>query len=218
MSVGFFMLSALAVLVLLGAGQRVLDKMRLRDRTALLLIGAMFVGGLIPDLDFGLVRLNIGGALIPLGVCVYLLFTADEGVERARGLLGAALTAGIVFALSRALSGRPEEIGLDPLYLCGLVGGAVGYLLGRSRRGAFISAVLGVLLADVASAVTVWAGGISQPLTLGGAGLLDTVVISGVIAVLLAEFVGEALERVARARGARPDPVRVRMPGKERRR
>ena len=217
MSVGFFVLSALAVLVLLGVGQRVLDKMRLRDRTALLLIAAMFVGGLIPDIDFGLVRVNIGGALIPFGVCVYLLATADEGIERARGLIGAVLTSAIVYALGRVLPSRPEEIVIDPIYISGMVGGLAGYLLGRSRRGAFISGVLGVLLADVISAVTVWAGGVEQKLVLGGAGLFDTAVISGLIAVLLAELIGEALERAARARGIGPDPARVRVPGKERR-
>ena len=66
MTFGSFALSALAVLVLLGAGERVLDKMRLSDRTALLLIALMFVGGLIPDIDLGFLRVNIGGALIPL--------------------------------------------------------------------------------------------------------------------------------------------------------
>ena len=217
MSVGFFVLSALAVLVLLGVGQRVLDKMRLRDRTALVLIAAMFVGGLIPDIDLGLVRLNIGGALIPLGVCVYLLATADEGVERARGLIGAVLTSAIVYTLGRVLPSEPENITLDPLYVSGLVGGIVGYALGRSRRAAFLSGVLGVLLADVISGVTVWASGTAQQLVLGGAGLFDSAVISGLIAVLLAELIGEARERAARARGIGPDPVRVRVPEKERR-
>ena len=92
MTFGSFLLSAAAVLVLLGVGQRVLDKMRLSDRAALILIGLMFLGGLLPDIDLGMVRLNIGGALIPLGICVYLLITADENAERLRGLIGAVIT------------------------------------------------------------------------------------------------------------------------------
>lgn len=217
MSVGFFVLPALAVLVLLGVGQRVLDKMHLRDRTALLLIAALFVGGLLPDLAFGLVRVNIGGALIPLGVCVYLLVTADESAERVRGILGALITSMIVYALGRTLPSEPENIGLDPLYACGVAGGLMGYLLGRSRRGAFICGTLGVLLADLLNAVVLWTSGIAQKLTLGGAGLFDAAVISGFLAVLLCELLGEALERVARARGARPDPTRIKIPEKERR-
>ena len=64
MTIGSILLAASAVLVLLGVGQRMLDKMRLSDRAALILIAAMFVGGLIPDVRLGLVRINIGGALI----------------------------------------------------------------------------------------------------------------------------------------------------------
>ena len=215
MTFGSFALSALAVLVLLGVGQRVLDKMRLSDRTALLLIALMFVGGLIPDIDLGFLRVNIGGALIPLGVCVYLLATADENAERVRGVMGAVITAGAVYLLGRVMPAEPEKITLDPVYVCGIAGGIAGWLLGRSRRGAFISGVLGVLLADIINAVVLAAFGIEQKLILGGAGLFDTAVISGILAVLLCELVGEGFERLARARGIGPDRERVRVPGRE---
>lgn len=217
MTFGSFLLSALAVLVLLGVGQRVLDRMHLRDRTALLLIAALFIGGLIPDIDFGLVRVNIGGALIPLGICIYLLITADETAERVRGILGAVITSVAVYLLGRFLPSEPERMVLDPLYAYGVAGGAVGWLLGRSRRGAFISGVLGVLLADIMNALVLWADGVRQKLVLGGAGLFDAAVISGILAVLLCELVGETLERAARAQGVAPDRARVRTPKEEKR-
>ena len=212
MTLGSILLSALTVLVLLGVGQRVLDKMHLSDRAALLIIGGMFVGGLLPDIDLGSVRINIGGALIPLGVCIYLLATADETKERVRALISALVTAGAVYALGRILPDEPETIVLDPVYICGLVGGVIGYIFGRSRRGAFISGVLGVLLADVINSLLVWSQGIQQTLRLGGAGIFDTAVISGLTAVLLAELLGETLERAARARGHAPDANRVHVP------
>ena len=63
---------------------------------------------------------------------------------------------------------------------------------------------VGVMLADVVNALVLWSQGIQQRLTLGGAGLVDSVVISGILAVLLAEAVGEILERIQR--GKKPDP------------
>ena len=95
---------------------------------------------------------------------------------------------------------EPEQIVIDPNYLFGLIGGAVAYLFGRSRRGAFVAGVLGSLIAAFWDAVEVWNQGVQQTLSLGGAGLLDTIVISGLVAVLLAELVGEAAERIARGR------------------
>ena len=85
-------------------------------------------------------------------------------------------------------------------YLYGLAGGALAYLFGRSRRGAFVAGVLGAMIADVWSAIDVWTSGVNQPLVLGGAGAADVIVISGLTAVLLAELVGEIIERMSRGR------------------
>ena len=118
--------------------------------------------------------------------------------EVIRALFGSVLTAAAVFALGRLLPDEPENIFIDPNYVYGLAGGMIAYLLGRSRRAAFICGVLGVVLADVAVAALNWSQGIRQTLVLGGAGDMDTVVISGLLAVLLAELVGEIYERMAR--------------------
>ena len=200
MSIGTIVLTVVAVLIFFGALERVLDRMRLTDRAALLLIAAMFVGTLLPNIQLGRVSLGIGGAVIPLGVCVYLLIRASESKEVWRSLIGAVLTGAAVFGLSMLLPDEPEEMFMDPNLLYGLAGGAIAWLLGRSRRGAFICGVMGVILADVATAILNWSRGVDQRLVLGGAGIADTVVISGVLAVLLAELVGEIAERVARSR------------------
>lgn len=200
MSIGMLVLTVVAVLIFFGVLQRGLDRMHLTDRMALLLVAAMFVGTLLPNVEVGMVSLSIGGALIPLGVCVYLFVKADESKERLRAAIGVVVTGAAVYALSVFLPDEPEEMFMDPNLLYGLVGGAVAWLLGRSRRGAFICGVVGVILADVATAVVNWSQGIHQQLVLGGAGIADTAVISGVLAVLLAELVGEVVERMTRKR------------------
>ena len=200
MSIGMVVLTVVAVLIFFGVLQRVLDRMHLTDRMALLLVAAMFVGTLLPNVELGMVSVNIGGAVIPLGVCVYLFVKADESKERLRAVIGAVVTGGVVYALSALLPDEPEAMFMDPNLLYGLVGGAVAWLLGRSRRGAFICGVVGVILADVATAVVNWSQGIHQQLVVGGAGIADSVVISGVLAVLLAELVGEVVERMTRRR------------------
>ena len=198
MAVGLILLSVVSALVLLGVAQRVLDRMQLSDRAALVIAVLIFVGGLLPEIRLGRVAVNIGGALAPLGVCVWLLVKTDTNKERIRALAGSALTGLAVFLLGRLLPAEPEKMAIDPNYLYGLAGGAIAYVLSRSRRGAFICGVLGVLLADIAVAVVNWANGIDAVLVLGGAGAMDTVVISGLLAVLLAEGVGELRERMSR--------------------
>lgn len=202
MSIATLLLTAVAVLIFFGVLQRVLDRMYLTDRAALLLVAAMFIGTLLPNLSVGRVQINLGGAVIPLGVCIWLLIRADTAKERLRACLGALITGCAVFALSRLLPNEPEQMLVDPMLLYGLAGGVVACLLGRSRRGAFICGAVGVMLADVANAIINWSQGVDQTLVLGGAGLADGVVISAVLAVLLTELVGEIMERISRGRQA----------------
>ena len=219
MSIGMVLLTVVAVLVFFGVAQRVLDKMYLSDRAALILIALMFFGTLIPNLELGLASVSVGGALIPLGVCVYLLVRAGTAKERLRALLGAVVTGGVVYAVSALLPSEPEQLPFEPMLLFGATGGIVAYLLGRSRRGAFICGVLGVMLADVAVAIVNWANGVDQRLVLGGAGVFDAIVVSGVLGVALSELIGEIVERMARGTQKPTDspiqnPVRQKEGGK----
>lgn len=201
MSIGTILLLIAGLLVLFGAGQRVLDRMRLTDREAILFIILIIAGGFLPDIqvteEFAF---NVGGALIPLLLCVRLFFKADTARERGRAILSPIVTAVAVYALGRALPADPEAMVVDPNYIYGVAAGVIAYLFGRSRRCAFISGVLGVMLANVATWLTVRMSGVSQRLVLGGAGAYDVIVISGLLAVLLAELIGELLERAARGR------------------
>lgn len=198
MSFGTLLLMIAAILVLCGLLQRVLDRMYLTDRQALLLIGLMLVGTFLPGIRLGDVTVHVGGALIPLGVCVYLLIRADTARERWRSIIGSIITAILVYLLSILLPSEAEQMWVEPLWLYGLCGGIVAWLIGRSRRAAFICGVVGLLLADAASFIVAKLQGYTVELHLGGGGIADAGIISGVIAVLLCETVGELLERMTR--------------------
>lgn len=201
MTIGFILLIIVGLLVLFGVGQRVLDKMRLTDRQALLFIALIIAGGFVPDIRVtDVFSFNIGGALIPLALCVYLWIKADTTVEKVRSIVAALVTGVAVFMLGRFLPDEPDTMIIDPNYAYGIAAGIIGYIFGRSRRGAFIAGVVGVMLANVANAVYVWSNGVDQRLVLGGAGGFDVIVISGFLAVLLSELIGEIFERIKRGR------------------
>lgn len=204
MSLGMILLVALALLILFGVLERVLDRMALTDRQALLCVAAIFIGGWLPDLNLGMVTINIGGALVPLIVCVYLFFHAGTGKERIRCLIASALTAAAVYAISVFFPADPVAMPFDPMILYGVSGGAIAWFLGRSRRSAFIAGVLGVILSDVIVGIVNWRSGVNQTVHLGGAGALDAVILSGITAVLLCELFGEIMERIQTGRARSP--------------
>lgn len=199
-SVPVLILMALLALVFLGLLHRVLDRMRLTKGQALVILGLMLLGGFLPTIVPGRgLALNVGGALIPLGVCVYLLATADTALEKLRGLLAAVVAAVVLWGLEVVLPGQPGigRFDIDPLYMPPLVAGLVAYLLGRSRRAAFIGGVLGVFLLDLGFWLWNVAAGLPLgPVVLGGGGVFGAMVVAGVFAVLLAELIGEIHERL----------------------
>ena len=179
--------------------------MRLSRRAALGLLVVMIAGTFLPELRLAPgVSVDPGGALIPAGVALYLLLTADRRHERRRALVAALWTAAAVYASDWFLPSDPgggRGLVLDPLWSPVLVAAAFGYLAGRSRRAAFIAATLGVILVDLISAVTNGLRGIPGAwVDIGGAGALDAVVLAGVGAVALAEIFGETREWLARRR------------------
>lgn len=204
MSIGMILLVVIALLILFGVLQRVLDRMALTDKQALLLVAAMFIGGWLPDISLGMVTLNIGGALIPLGVCVYLFFHAGTGKERVRALVASVLTAAAIYVIGLFFPADPVTMPFDPMILYGLCGGVIAWLFGRSRRSAFIAGVLGVILSDVLVGIINWTRGVNQAVHLGGAGALDAVVLSGVTGVMLCELFGEIIERMQTGRAHAP--------------
>lgn len=197
MSIGMILLVVIAVLALFGVLQRVLDRMRLKDWQALVIVAAIFIGGWIPNIQITpSISFNIGGALIPFGMCVYLFIRAGSAKERIRAIV-ASIGAGLaVYLLGRFLPAEAEDTWIDPMYLYGIASGLIAYVLGRSRRSAFIAGVMGILLADVAQAIINNYNGIPFTLKMGGAGMFDAIVISAVLAVAFAELFGELRERM----------------------
>lgn len=200
MSIGSLLLIIAAILVFSGLLQRVLDRMYLTDKQALLLIGLMLIGTFLPDISIGKVNISLGGAIIPVGVCIYLLLRADTVRERWRSIVGTVITAAVIYLVSKLMPAEAEEMWMDPIWLYGPCGGVIAWLIGRSRRAAFICGVAGTLLADIASYVSALLQGYAAKLHLGGGGIADACVISGVTAVLLCEIIGELYERLCRTK------------------
>ena len=198
---GIMLLIIITAVIFLILLHRVLDRLRMDKKTALLLIALMYVGGFLPSLPLGGgLALNLGGMGIPLGICAYLIIKAPEKEEKVRGPLTALVGAALVWSLDRLLPINPGSLGyeLDPLYLPAAAAGVIAYLLGRSRRSAFIGGVGSIFFMDLSAWLeNIVRGFRNIPVVLGGGGVFDAALIAGVVATLLAELFGEVRERLA---------------------
>lgn len=199
MPFGMITLVIVAVLIYFGVAQRILDRMRLTDKQALLFIAAVIAGSFI---NIPLMRspvqltINVGGALLPLLLSIWLIAKADETSEKIRAVVASLLVTFTIYLGSRYLPYEPENMFLDPKLIYGLSAGIIAYLAGRSRRSAFIGGVLGIILSDIVHMITIINAGIPGTVSIGGAGAFDVVMIAGIVAVMIAELVGETREKI----------------------
>lgn len=128
------------------------------------------------------IAVNVGGCLVPVFFCVYLLRhnPLDLGVVA----LGVAVVSAVSYAASRPIPGL--GIGM-PIFVAPLAAAIVSLLLDGELRAplAYISGVLGVLLgADLLRLRDIRAMGVPVA-SIGGAGTFDGIFMTGMVAVLL---------------------------------
>ncbi|HUE17998.1 MAG TPA: DUF1614 domain-containing protein [Planctomycetaceae bacterium] len=144
--------------------------------------GVQYVVPQVEEWSQAIIAVNVGGALIPTVLSLYLLFKNRLFVQ---SLVGVAFVAAIVYQLAHAVPG--VGIAMPPL-IPPLLAAGVALVLSRQAAPAlaYISGSLGTLIgADLLNLGIVQ--GLQAPvLSIGGAGTFDGVFLTGILAVLLA--------------------------------
>jgi uncharacterized membrane protein len=131
-----------------------------------------------------LIAANVGGCVIPVVFCLYLLF------HRPLNLSAVVIAVTIVSAASYAISRPIAGIGIGmPVFVAPITAALVAALLGGEATApplAYIAGTLGVLIgADLMRLKDVQTIGTPMA-SIGGAGTFDGIFLSGLVAVLLA--------------------------------
>jgi uncharacterized membrane protein len=135
--------------------------------------------------DSTIIAVNVGGAIVPVLISVYLLMQMPTIVVPA--LIGVAIVTVIVHRFAMPVPG----LGIaTPMLIPPIVAAACGYFLGSSQNHrdavAFISGVIGTLIgADLLNLRNLRDLG-APVASIGGAGTFDGIFLTGIVAVLLA--------------------------------
>ena len=142
----------------------------------------------IPQVEYGetmtTVAVNVGGALIPSGICIYLL------IKSAPSMILLSLVGVLAVSIVTHLVARPVKgVGITTPFLIPPIAAAVAAVILSPAHPiviAYVSGVLGALIgADLWNLPKVPELG-APVASIGGAGTFDGVFLTGVIAVLLA--------------------------------
>ncbi len=136
----------------------------------------------LQDRNFTIVAVNVGGALIPTLLSIYLWI---KNRLFFRGLLGVAIVSVIIHLWAEPIRGVGIAV---PTFAPGLIAAAIGLVLSRSSAPplAYISGTIGTLIgADLLNLVNI--NQLDAPIaSIGGAGTFDGIFITGIIAALIA--------------------------------
>ena len=135
--------------------------------------------------DSTIVAVNVGGAVVPVLISVYLLMQVPTIIVPA--LIGIAIVTAIVHRFAIPVPGMGIA---TPMLIPPIVAAACGYFLGSSEHHrdavAFISGVIGTLVgADLLNLRNLRDLG-APVASIGGAGTFDGIFLTGIVAVLLA--------------------------------
>jgi uncharacterized membrane protein len=159
--------------------------------------GVKYVIPTVEESPGTIIAVNLGGALVPTLVSLYLLVKNRLYVS---GLIGVAVVTIMVHLLARPIRG--VGIGV-PVFAPPLVSAAVALILSRQQAPAlaYIAGCLGALLgADILNLNKVQ--GLGAPIaSIGGAGTFDGVFLTGILAVLITPFTGRRRTEAEFGRG-----------------
>jgi uncharacterized membrane protein len=156
-----------------------------------LLVGSLFgsainlpltrLGGRTPE--HTLLAINLGGALLPAGLAIYLMVNRPELAVPA--VIAAAIVTGLSFLVAQPMKG----VGIAmPIFVAPLAAAAAGMILAPEAPAvvAYVAGTLGTLIgADLLNLGRMRTIG-APVVSIGGAGTFDGVFLSGLLAVLLA--------------------------------
>jgi uncharacterized membrane protein len=144
--------------------------------------GMRYVIPMVQEWPRTIIAVNVGGAIIPTLLSLYLLV---KNRLYGRGLLGIAIVTIIVHLMAYPVKG----VGIaEPTFIPPLIAAGVGLLLSRQFAAplAYVSGSLGTLIgADLLNLGKIQ--GLGAPIaSIGGAGTFDGIFVTGILAVLLA--------------------------------
>jgi uncharacterized membrane protein len=162
-----------------------LPEERVVSREVVEIMGVPFLAPVAVDWPGTILAINVGGAVIPIALSVYLLMRYRLW---GTGLIAIAVVAFFVHQMATPVPGVGIAV---PTFVPPLLAAAAALLLSRRYAGplAYIGGCIGVLVgADLLNLGALQSLG-APVASIGGAGTFDGVFLTGVIAVLLASLV-----------------------------
>lgn len=189
MTIGLVILGIVAVMLFFGAAEKYFDRLGLTSWLTFLLVLALIIGAVMPEINAGMLTITVGGFIVPfvvLAVVFALTFRSGNFFRPLVSVLVVAMTA-VAFRLIVGVGSAAQVLVCS--LLTGFIGGALAFLTAGSRLGTIAGAMGGCIIGDAVSAGLLRAFFDVENFVLGGFGIFDSIVISAAFGLLALETV-----------------------------
>jgi uncharacterized membrane protein len=148
--------------------------------------GMQYQAPLAADASHTIIAVNVGGAVIPVVMSIYLLFRYGLWLK---SLIATGVVTAVCYYLAYPIAGLGVAL---PIFVPVIATAIIAIILDRSYVApiAYVAGSLGPLIgADLMNLGKVFALGVPIA-SIGGAGTFDGIFVTGVVAVLLGSLVG----------------------------
>ncbi len=189
MTTGIIILGITAVLLFFGAAERYFDRLGMTSWLAFLIILALIIGAVMPEVRTNGFVMTVGGFVVPAVVFVVVLAVSARKGNILRTLLALAVQAALTVAF-RMFTGTETTGALTAFFLLtGFIGGAAAYAIAGSRLGCVAAIFGGCIVGDAASMGLLSGAYGFSPFTLGGYGIFNAMIVGCAASLLTAEIV-----------------------------
>ena len=189
MTIGLVILGIVAVMLFFGAAEKYFDRLGLTSWLTFLMVLALVIGAVMPEIKAGMLTITVGGFIVPLAVLAVvfaLTFKKGSFFRPVISVLVVAMTT-VAFRLIVGIGSSAQVLACS--LLTGFIGGTLAFPTAGSRLGTIAGALGGCIIGDAVSAGLLRAFFGAENFVLGGYGIFDSIVISMAFGLLAYETV-----------------------------
>lgn len=189
MTIGLILLGITAILIFFGLTERFFRQSGVKNWLAFLIVLALVIGVIVPDINIRNFSMNIGGFIVPL-VAMILFIAMMRREEILKTIIATIAVASVAVATRMLISPINAGLVLASSLIVGFVGGAAAFLAGQTRLATLASAFGGIILGDViVNVLSVYVLKDSAVFFLGSYGVFDSVILAAVFGAVLCQAV-----------------------------
>lgn len=187
MTMGLILLAITAIALFTSFGRRAFAGLGIPQWAAFMVVLAFAIGIVVPSIRIGKVYIGVAGFILPIvsAILIMVLLVQRGGV--ARGLVAMLAVVAVTTVLLLVMPMRTGGLRVLTAITIGVVGGAIAFIIGRTRAASAFAVLSGVAVGNLVYALIDYFAMNAAAITLGPSTVYNAVIVATMFALTVSE-------------------------------